>query len=587
MNSKGKFPPASVRVERSEDGGLTLANTLPLPTLSGTIIDRLDHWARVRGDTVFLSEPTQGGRRSLTYAEAASQSRAVAAKLLAFGREHGLSQDHPVMIVAGNGIAHALMMLATMRIGWPPSVVSPAYCARGAKPWGKLADLLDGAMPSLILADDPQELDTVLSALGRDIPVRALGDLSWLDVVESVSETELAAAEARIGIDSIAKLLFTSGSTSRPKPVINTHRMMVSNMLGLEVVWPFLASTPPVMVDWLPWNHTFGGNCCFNLNLFFGGTLHIDDGKPLPGHIDQTIAAIRDLRPNVYFNVPSGYDALIQRLDGEHELAARFFGNLEFLFNAGAPMPASTRQRLEQLALKTAGSVPPVFGGWGSTETAPFSTVIYFPTAHAGNMGLPMPGTQIRFVPHGGRYELRVRGPNVMPAYWRQSDATAAAFDEDGFYRIGDAGKLVDPERPELGILFDGRIAENFKLSSGTWVNVGALRLTLVAACDGLVSDAVVAGEGHDDIGLLLFPDPAAVQKLGTEGIEGRLRELLRAYNVLQTGSSTRIARFSVQTEPPSAEDGEITDKRYINQRAVLARRTAIVEEMYSRPGQI
>jgi feruloyl-CoA synthase len=587
VNSQSKFAPVMVRAEKGEDSGFILANALPLPDISGTMIDRLDLWARLRGDKTFLSEPTPDGRRSITYAEAASQSRDIAARLLAFGRAHGLSSEHPVMIVAGNGIAHALVMLATMRIGWPSSVVSPTYCASGAAPWGKFADLLDGALPGLIVADSPAQIATVLSALERDVPVRALRDLRWLDDVAPVPDAELAAIQAGIGIDSIAKLLFTSGSTSRPKPVINTHRMMISNMLGLEVVWPFLTSTPPVMVDWLPWNHTFGGNCCFNLNLFFGGTLHIDDGKPLPGHIDRTIGAIRDLRPNVYFNVPSGYEALIRQLEHEPDLARQFFDNLEFLFNAGAPMPDTTRQRLERLAMNTAGNVPPIFGGWGSTETAPFSTVIYFPNTHSGNLGLPMPGTQIRFVVHGDRYELRVRGPNVMPAYWHQSEATIAAFDEDGFYRIGDAGKLIDPERPELGILFDGRIAENFKLSSGTWVNVGALRLAVVSACEGLVADAVIAGEGRDDLGLLLFLDEAAVNGQDAAHIAARLRKLLGAYNAAQIGSSTRIARFSIQTRPLSADDGEITDKHYINQRTVLARRSNIVEEMYGRPGNI
>jgi feruloyl-CoA synthase len=293
--------------------------------------------------------------------------------------------------------------------------------------------------------------------------------------------------------------------------------MMVSNMQALERVWPFLSERPPVLVDWLPWNHTFGGNCCFNIALYFGGTLHVDQGKPVQALIGRTVDALRSVTPTAYFNVPGGYAALLPWLEEDASLAETFFSGLDMLFNAAAALPESTRSRLEAAARRTIGRVPPILGGWGSTETAPFSTVIYFPTSHAANLGVPLPGTEIKMVDSDGRKELRVRGPNVMPGYWRQPDASAAAFDTDGFYRIGDAAVFAENGKPESGFVFDGRIAENFKLSSGTWVNVSALRLAVIAATDPVVADVVVAGEGRPEIGILVFPNLEACRQLAAD----------------------------------------------------------------------
>jgi feruloyl-CoA synthase len=353
--------------------------------------------------------------------------------------------------------------------------------------------------------------------------------------------------------------------------------MMCSNMASLEPVWPFLLEEPPVLLDWLPWSHAFGGNCCFNLVLYHGGTFHIDDGKPLAGLVERTLRNLADVDPTVYFNVPAGYEALLPHLEHDAKTARRFFSSVKFLFSSGAAMPARTRERLESLARRVVGHAPAIIGAWGATETAPFATVVYFATDDAHNLGIPIPGTTIKLTPDGGRHELRVKGPNVTPGYWRRPEATAAVFDQEGFYRSGDAGRLADPERPAAGLSFDGRIAENFKLTSGTWVNVGNLRLSLLEVLKPLVFDLVITGHGRDHLGALLFP---AVD-IDT-GLIDELRRRLADHHRVQVGGSTRIERFAVLGRPPSREANEITEKGSINQRAVLERRAADVEALYA-----
>ena len=570
-----RFAPVAVHRTQRGDGAILLDNAIPLGAVDDTLPGRLVHWARQRGDAIFLTEAAGNGRRTLTYAEALAAVRSIGAKLLSLP----VGQDRPLMILGANGIAHALVMLAATSLAIPTAIVSPAYAAAGAAPWDKLARLIGIVQPGLVVADEAAGVARMFAQLGHQaVPVRPLRDDGWLDDVDRAADAAFEAATASVTGETIAKLLFTSGSTGSPKAVINTQAMMASNMVGLGLVWPFLRERPPVLVDWLPWNHTFGGNCCFNMVLWFGGTLHIDDGRPMPGHIERTVAALRAYRPTGYFNVPVGYDALLPHLEADPDFARGLLGGLDLLFSAGAALPASTRDRIAALATRVLGRVPPIVGGWGSTETAPFSTVLYFNAGHPANLGAPLPGTTIKLVPSGGRMELRVRGPNVMPGYWRQPEATASAFDEEGYYCIGDAGRFADPDRPEAGIVFDGRIAENFKLSTGTWVNVGALRLALVAALKPLVTDAVIAGEARDEVAALLFvgadgPDPHPL-----------IAARLAAYNAAQTGSSTRVTRFAVMTDPPSAMDGEITEKGYINQRAVLCRRAAIVDALFAAP---
>ncbi len=570
------FPAISISRETRENGETLLRNRASLPGVTETLIDRLFRWAEARPNAPFLTEPIGGGRRTLTYGEAAALCRFIAGRLLATS----VSGERPLAIIAANGVDHAIFALAAMSVGLPVAIISPAYAAPGARPWAKLKRVLDQLTPGLILADDPSTSAEALADMAEPAPCRDIRDLTWLGAMQPVDAAIVSAAAGGVGPDTIAKLLFTSGSTGAPKAVINTHLMMASNMEGLALVWPFLRDTPPVLVDWLPWNHTFGGNCCFNLALWFGGVLHIDEGKPLPAQVGATITAINSLQPNLYFNVPGGYEALLPHLEADEELARRFLSPLRFLFNAGAALPAPLKARLQALAARVLGRQVPLIGGWGSTETAPFSTVLYFDTPHAANLGVPLPGVDILLTPSGARAELRVRGPNVTPGYWRQPEATANAFDQDGFYRIGDAGRLVDVEHPEAGILFDGRIAENFKLSSGTWVNVGGLRLAVIEALQPYVSDAVVTGEGRDDVGVLIVLNPTAAED--SRSMSARIAEGLAAYNRRQIGSSTKIARFHILEEPPSRDHDELTDKGYLNQRAVLARRAHIVDGLHA-----
>ena len=582
--------PVAVRCEEREDGTIILENELQLPMIEGTIPGRLKKWAVEKPDALYLSQ----GNQLLTYGEAERRRRHLAARLLAFDRVDA----QPLMIVADNGIHHALLMLAATSVGIPAAIVSPSYIATGAHPWTKFQRVVDQIDPCLIVADNPDAVQTALGQMATTVSVKSLQDLSWLENAPAAANGTVDLAEKSVTLDSVAKLLFTSGSTGTPKAVPSTQRMMVSNMLGLSTVWPFLNHRSPVSVDWLPWNHTFGGNCCFNITLWFGGHSHIDSGRPTASGTARSVEALKKWRPNLYYNVPVGFEMLLPELEGDPAFAKCFFEGLDFVFNAGAPLPSVLRQRLEIAARAAIGRVPPVVAGWGSTETAPFSTVLYFDQPHANNLGVPMPGTKIKMVPSEGRYELRVQGPNVMPAYWRDTEATAAAFDAEGFYKIGDAAKFAEPGNPAAGLLFDGRVAENFKLVSGTWVNVGALRLAVISAAEKLISDVVVAGEGKHEIGLLIFPNEDACRQLieaepagRTEQdlpsahpeVQKRIADLLDAYNARQIGSSTRIGRFVIADEPPSANHDEITDKGYINQRRVLSRRALIVERLFAQ----
>jgi feruloyl-CoA synthase len=579
-----------VRAVHRANGTILLDNDLTAPPVRETIPGRLAKWATGTPDAVYLSED----ERHVTFAQAEARRHHIAARLLSTP----WASEVPILILAANGIDHALAMLAATSIGITVAVVSPAYVDPVAAPFGKLARVLDQVKPKLVLADDTEAVRTALVAVGAsDVEVGSLQDLHWLDSYEASTPQALRNAEASVETGTIAKLLFTSGSTGHPKAVMITQGMMVSNMQALALVWPFLEERRPELLDWLPWNHVFGGNCCFNIALWFGGHFRVDRGKPSPGMIKKSVAALRSAPPTVYFNVPLGYELLLPFLEQDSELAARFLGNVDFLFSAGAPMPASIRSRLEQVCRDTIGRVPMIVGGWGSTETAPFSTVLSFDTAHAGNLGIPIPGTTIKLVPDADRYELRVRGPNVTPGYWHDPAATAQAFDEEGFYRIGDAGKLADPLDPSAGILFDGRVSENFKLSSGTFVNVGALRVAAISAGGKMISDAVVAGENRAELGLLLFVNHEACRDLlGPETcaalthdaivdhpeVIAHIADRLRAHNANESGSSKRFRRFLILQEPPSAAHDEITDKGYINQRRVLTRRAALVDLLFS-----
>jgi feruloyl-CoA synthase len=405
-------------------------------------------------------------------------------------------------------------------------------------------------------------------------------------------------AFARVGPDTLAKILFTSGSTGQPKGVINTQRMMCANQESAAAAWTFLNDRPPVIVDWLPWNHTFGGNHNFNMMLRNGGTLYIDEGKPVPALIGRTIANLREVSPTVYFNVPRGYAALLDHLETDEALQQTFFARLELLFYAAAALPQSLWDRLERLGLKVRGRKVPFISSWGLTETAPSVTMVHFPMDRPGNIGVPGPGMQVKLVPVEDKLEIRVKGPNVTPGYYKAPELTAKAFDAEGWLMTGDAARFADESNPAAGLLFDGRVAENFKLMSGTWVNVGMLRTAVIAAGAPVIEDAVVTGHDRDEIGLLIFPSLAGLRglcpELGAEAkleamvaqpaVKAALAEGLARHNARSQGSSMRIARCLLLTEPPSIDANEITDKGYLNQRAVLLKRAALVERLHVDP---
>jgi feruloyl-CoA synthase len=406
------------------------------------------------------------------------------------------------------------------------------------------------------------------------------------------------AAFARVGPETVAKILFTSGSTGQPKGVINTQGMMCANQESAAAAWTFLADHPPVIVDWLPWNHTFGGNHNFNMMLRNGGTLYIDAGKPVPALIGRTVANLREVSPTVYFNVPRGYAVLLDHLEKDEALQRSFFARLDLLFYAAAALPQSLWDRLERLGMKVRGHKVPFISSWGLTETAPAVTMVHFPIDRPGNIGVPGPGMAVKLAPVGDKLEIRVKGPNVTPGYYKAPDLTAKAFDEEGWLRTGDAVRFADPADPAAGLLFDGRVAENFKLSSGTWVNVGMLRPQVIAAGAPVIEDAVVTGHDRDEIGLLIFPSLAGLRglcpELGTDAklelmvgkpaVRAALVQGLARHNASVQGSSMRIARALLMTEPPSIDANEITDKGYLNQRAVLVKRAALAERLHADP---
>jgi len=368
-----------------------------------------------------------------------------------------------------------------------------------------------------------------------------------------------------------------------PKGVINTQRMMCSNQQAYAQIWPFLEDRPPVLCEWLPWNHTFGSNSTFNMVLRNGGTFHIDGGKPAPGLIETTARNLREVSPTLYLNVPRGFDLLLPYLESDAQLRKNFFRDLDLIFYAGAALPQNLWERIEKLALAERGGELAMLSGWGSTETAPMATCVHFPIERAGVIGLPAPGCEIKLAPSGGKLEARVRGPNVTPGYYKRDDLTRAAFDDEGFYCIGDALRLADRERPALGLVFDGRVAEDFKLSSGTWVHVGAVRVKLIAAANPVIQDAVLTGHDRDEVGALVFLNPATTKEMGAQAVRGRIAAALRAM-AGEGGSSMHPTRALVMSEPASIDANEITDKGYINQRAVLEHRAALVERLHASP---
>jgi feruloyl-CoA synthase len=579
---------------------MILRSPQPLQPYVRCVGEWLERWAQHVPKRAFLAERDGGGGwRTLGYGDAWGAARAVGQALL----DRGLGPQRPVMILSDNGIDHALLALGAMQAGVPVAPVSTAY-SRLSQDFAKLRHVRALVAPGLIFADDGARYAAAIGALGlADAelvitvnPPRGVRATAFRDLLGTRPGAAIDAAFAALGPDTVAKILFTSGSTGQPKGVVNTQRMLCSNQQSYAQAWPFLEDRPPVILDWLPWNHTFGGNSDFNLILRNGGTLYIDDGRPAPGLIERSVANLREVSPTLYLNVPRGFALILDHLERDDALARNFFRELDLIFYAGAALPQNLWQRIEALSWKIIGRTLTMVSAWGTTETAPMATIVHYPIARAGNIGLPAPGCEIKLVPHDDKLEIRVRGANVSPGYWRRPDLTAEAYDADGFYRPGDAARLADPADPTRGIVFDGRIGENFKLGSGIWVSTGALRIAIIAAGAPVIEDAVIAGHDRDEITLLVFPSLAGCRGLCSHLpadaplaaliAESAVREALAAglarHNAQAGGSSQRIARALVVDTPASIDQGEITDKGYLNQRGVLANRAALVERLYA-----
>jgi feruloyl-CoA synthase len=595
------FGRTSVTIDRRDDGTIYLRPKVALGNYPVRLTDKLHHWAKIKPYRVFMAERSaSGGWREVTYAQLLESSRAIASALIA----RGLSADKPLVILSGNSIDHALMAFGAFYAGVPFCPVSPPY-SLVSKDYSKLAYIIGLLTPGLVFADDATVFadaiaanvptGTEIAASRGEIAGRSVTPLA--ELLATPDHPQLDDTNQAIGPETIAKFLLTSGSTGKPKAVVNSQRMICANQVMLSNTLAFLKDEPPVIIDWLPWNHTFGGNHNIGLTLFNGGSMYLDEGKPTPGGIEETVRNLREISPTVYFNVPKGYESLLPYFRADPALRKKFFGRLHAMFFSGAALSAHIWNELDAIAVQETGMRVPMLTGLGATETAPFFMSVTPETSRSGHVGLPVAGNEAKLVPDNGKLEVRARGPNVMPGYWREPAMTAKAFDEEGFYKFGDALKPVDPNDLSAGFDFDGRITEDFKLGSGTWVSVGPLRARFVAACAPLVRDVVITGINRDELGALVILDldgcrlinPAlAANDLAAAAADPLVRaafsDRLSAFATQATGSSTTIRRAILLDTPLSIDRGEVTDKGSVNQRAVLEHRAALVESFYGRP---
>ncbi len=586
-------------VQRRDDGSILLRSRNPLPEYARCITDRIHYWAAAAPDRMALAQRTrEGGWRQLSYAEVRDQMRRIGAAMLA----RGLSVERPVLVLSGNDIEHALIALGCMEVGIPYCPISTAYSLI-SQDYGKLRFAFELLRPGLVYATQGAAYAKAIQACtppGVEVVIGdgtapELGATPFHDLLKTPVTPAVEAAHRLIDADTIAKFLLTSGSTGFPKAVTNTQRMLTANQVMIRECMVFLKDEPPIMLDWLPWAHTFGSNHNFGIALYNGGTLYIDEGKPMPGAVEATVRNIRDVSPTIYFNVPKGYEALLPYLEADEDLRQKFFGRMKFLFYAGAGLSKPVWDELKALSVRTTGEPVRIITSLGSTETAPAAILGTREVDRPGIVGLPMPGVEMKLVPNNGKLEARVRGANITPGYFGRADLTQEAFDEEGYYKLGDALKPFNADDWAEGLVFDGRVSEDFKLATGTWVSVGPLRGHILACCAPLVSDVVVAGHDRDDIRVLAFPDPATCRKIAGASAEAPLTEVLAHPDVRRivqekldlqaaeaTGSSSRVVAVMLVAQPPAIDLGEITDKGSLNQRAVLTHRAALVEELYA-----
>jgi feruloyl-CoA synthase len=609
MQSLTKRPVRAVRVaalqtivDRHANGVIYVRSPQPLGEYPARVTDRLEFWATEAPGQIFLAQRAPDGMwQTVTYAETMSRVHSLASGLLACG----LSATRPLMILSGNSVEHGLLALAAMYAGIPYAPIAPAY-SLAVKEFAALSFVCQNFGPAMVFADDGARFAPALKAvIQRETQIvfhrsrpEGLRSIPLAELESSVLSPAVDDANRLVNPDSIAKILYTSGSTGLPKGVITTHRMLCSNQQMLAQMMPVLAEEPPVLCDWLPWNHTFGGSHNFGIALHNGGSLYIDAGKPTPESFGETLRNLHEIAPTAYFNVPKAYEMLLGHLRTDPALRKTFFSRLRLLFFAAAGLSQHIWDALQDLAFETCGEEILVVTGLGATESAPYALSTGIEGATSGCLGLPVPGVELKLVPVEEKIEARLRGPSITPGFWRRPELTAVAFDEENYYRLGDAVKFADPQDPLKGFVFDGRLNEDFKMSSGTWVRVGPLRMRLLAHFGILIQDVVIAGPHREFTTALFFPaldicrklcqglspKASAPEALTHPEVRGVFQERLDSFASASTGSSTRIERAILLDTPPSIEVQEITDKGSINQKAVLANRAALVEDLYRDP---
>jgi feruloyl-CoA synthase len=595
--------PSDVVVEKGDGGVLYVRSPHTLGSYPEKMTDRLEHWADHAPERTFLAERGPDGEwQRLSFAEARRIGRNIGQAIV----NRDLSPERPIAIISGNDIQHALLGLGAMYAGVPYAPISTAYSLVSTD-FVKLRHIFGILTPGMVFAADGDKFSRAIDALlpedaelvvtSNPVP----GATMFSELTSTEAGAEVDEAHDKVGPDTIVKFLFTSGSTGTPKGVINTQRMWTSNSEMARNYYAFVDAEPPVIVDWLPWNHTFGGNADVGLVLYTGGTLYIDHGKPAPHLFEESVRNLREIAPTIYLNVPKAFETLIPYLRREPELRKLFFSRLRLLYYAGAGLSQHIWNDLAELSVETTGERVMMMTGLGSTETAPHALFSNNQADRPGLIGSPAPGVELKLVPLSdegasrGKLEARLRGPNITPGYWRQRELTEAAFDEEGFYKLGDALSFVDRSDPNRGFMFDGRIVEDFKLSSGTWVSVGPLRGRLMAHCAPYVTDVVIAGHDRDYVAVLILPDISAcrsacdedLQKAqarelyGSETVRNLFGRLLNEFAATSTGSSTRVVSAILLDEALSIDAHEVTDKGSLNQRAILENRKTIVEQLY------
>ncbi|HKV05066.1 MAG TPA: feruloyl-CoA synthase [Candidatus Acidoferrales bacterium] len=587
-------------MERRADGAIIIRADEPLENYPRVLTERLVHWANVAPDRHLAAKRRGDGTwRFLTYGEALKTVRSIGQAFL----DRGLSAQRPVAILSENDLEHLLLILAGQHVGVPTSSIAPPYSLISTD-FAKLKHVMKILTPGMVFVSNGERYRRALDAvLGPETEVVCTDEflpernMTHFDSLASTAATATVdRAHAAIAPDDIAKFLFSSGSTGLPKAVINTHRMICSNQQMIRQVFPFLADEPPVIVDWMPWNHTAGGNHNTGFPLYNGGTLYIDDGRPSPAGIAETVRNLREIAPTIYFNMPRGYDELLPHFRSDARLRENFFSRLKLMFYAGAALSQALWDAYRNLMIETCGERIMMATGLGATETSPMALQCSRDTEQCGVIGIPISGVEAKLVHTGGKIEIRVKGPNVTPGYWKEPELTRNAFDEEGYYKFGDAVRFVDPQDINQGLLFDGRLAEDFKLASGTFVNVGPLRLKIIHWFAPYVADVVIAGHDENYLGILIVPNLAACRSLAPDfsahasaaellrhdSVVRKFAELLESFAAQATGNSNRVERAILLDEPPSLDAGEITDKGSINQRTVLERRASLVEELYA-----